>query len=241
MLRWQNIRRLRTGLQHLPPLAPRDLVRSLLSDGPVTVYTSSHNSVYYPDDFFSRVHNADFHVPFRRDNASLPPSSLVLIGPSHVERRYPQRTPVADRSSPARSDVAARARSSRRRQCHSAVRRHLTARAARRTIILRWGLRVPAGMFVLAVYFGALYSAFQSNAGILYAEIIPPGEEARWYHLFSITDEVKFVQFRRARTGSRLIWGWEATVLVFHMSLVVGLVTDLTGNIRYAFHLVSIL
>lgn len=54
----------------------------------------------------------------------------------------------------------------------------------------RWGLRVPAEMFVLAVYFGALYGAFQSYARALYAEIIPPGEEARWYGLFSITDKV---------------------------------------------------
>jgi MFS transporter, UMF1 family len=53
-----------------------------------------------------------------------------------------------------------------------------------------WGLRVPAEMFVLAVYFGGLYGAFQSYARALYAEIIPPGEEARWYGLFSITDKV---------------------------------------------------
>jgi UMF1 family MFS transporter len=54
----------------------------------------------------------------------------------------------------------------------------------------RWGLRVPAEMFVLAVYFGALYGAFQSYARSLYAEIIPRGEEARWYGLYSITDKV---------------------------------------------------
>jgi UMF1 family MFS transporter len=54
----------------------------------------------------------------------------------------------------------------------------------------RWGLRVPAEMFVLAVYFGALYGAFQSYARALYVEIIPPGEEARWYGLFSVTDKV---------------------------------------------------
>jgi UMF1 family MFS transporter len=54
----------------------------------------------------------------------------------------------------------------------------------------RWGLRVPTEMFVLAAYFGALYGAFQSYARALYAEIIPPGEEARWYALFSITDKV---------------------------------------------------
>jgi len=77
----------------------------------------------------------------------------------------------------------------------------------------QWGLRAPAEMFVLAVYFGAIYGAFQSYARALYAEIIPPGEEARWYGLFSITD----------KSSS------------FIGPLVVGLVTDLTGNIRYAF------
>ena len=42
----------------------------------------------------------------------------------------------------------------------------------------RWSIRVLAEMFVIGVYFGALYRAFQS---------IPPNEEARWYGLFSIT------------------------------------------------------
>ncbi|KAF8492065.1 autophagy-related protein 22-like protein [Russula emetica] len=77
----------------------------------------------------------------------------------------------------------------------------------------RWGLRVPAEMFVFAVYFGGLYGALQSYARALYAEIIPPGEEARWYGLFSITD----------KSSS------------FFGPLVVSLVADLTGNIRYAF------
>ncbi|KAF8476448.1 autophagy-related protein 22-like protein [Russula ochroleuca] len=53
----------------------------------------------------------------------------------------------------------------------------------------RWDLRVPAEMFVLAVYFGGLYGASQSCTRALYAEIIPPGEEARWYGLFSIADK----------------------------------------------------
>jgi MFS-type transporter involved in bile tolerance (Atg22 family) len=35
-------------------------------------------------------------------------------------------------------------------------------------------------MFGLAVYFGAVYGAFQGYARALYAEMIPPGEEARW-------------------------------------------------------------
>jgi MFS transporter, UMF1 family len=41
----------------------------------------------------------------------------------------------------------------------------------------QWGLRVPEEMFMLAVYFGIIFSGFQSYARALYAEIIPPGEE----------------------------------------------------------------
>jgi len=72
----------------------------------------------------------------------------------------------------------------------------------------RWGLRVPAEMFVLAVYFGALYGAFQSYARALYAEIIPPGEEARWYGLFSITDKVRVfcISPLQGRVNCSLIW-----------------------------------
>ncbi|KAH9989266.1 vacuole effluxer Atg22 like-domain-containing protein [Russula vinacea] len=83
----------------------------------------------------------------------------------------------------------------------------------------RWGLRVPVEIFVLAVYFGGLYGAFQSYARVLYPEIIPLGEEARWYGLFCITD----------KSSS------------FIGPLVVGLVADLTGNIRYAFLFVVIM
>ena len=76
------------------------------------------------------------------------------------------------------------------------------------------GLTTPGEMFGLAVYFGAwwsavgtlgcadmdgrvilsvgfAYGAFQSYARAFYAELIPPGEEARWYGLFSITDKVR--------------------------------------------------
>ncbi|KAI0052223.1 autophagy-type protein 22 [Auriscalpium vulgare] len=76
-----------------------------------------------------------------------------------------------------------------------------------------WGLRTAAEMYVLAVYFGAVYGAFQSYARALYAELIPPGEEARWYGLFSITD----------KSSS------------FLGPLIVGIIADTTGNIRYAF------
>ncbi|PPR01736.1 hypothetical protein CVT26_013183 [Gymnopilus dilepis] len=75
------------------------------------------------------------------------------------------------------------------------------------------GLTTPGEMFALAVYFGSVYGAFQGYARAFYAELLPPGEEARWYGLFSITD----------KSSS------------FIGPLVVGLISDLTGNIRYAF------
>jgi len=57
------------------------------------------------------------------------------------------------------------------------------------------------------------------------------GEEARWYGLFSITDKV-------GRVPSSLFSG---VLLNFYKSssflgpLVVGIIADATGNIRYAF------
>ena len=53
------------------------------------------------------------------------------------------------------------------------------------------GLTTQAEMFALAVYFGTVYGAFQGYARAFYAELIPPGDEARWYGLFSITDKVR--------------------------------------------------
>lgn len=75
-------------------------------------------------------------------------------------------------------------------------------------------LRTKEEMFVLSGYFGEqyfllslafrlvrdadetlgagiMYGAFQGYARASYAELIPPGEEARWYALFSITDKVR--------------------------------------------------
>ncbi|KAL1730204.1 autophagy-related protein 22-like protein [Schizophyllum commune] len=75
------------------------------------------------------------------------------------------------------------------------------------------GLTTPGEMYGLAVVFGSVYGAFQSYARAFYAELLPPGEEARWYGLFSITD----------KSSS------------FIGPLVVGFIADVTGNIRYAF------
>ncbi|KAI0084534.1 autophagy-type protein 22 [Irpex rosettiformis] len=75
------------------------------------------------------------------------------------------------------------------------------------------GLTAPGEIYVLAVYFGSVYGAFQGYARAFYSELIPRGEEARWYALFSITD----------KSSS------------FVGPLVVGIIADTTGNIRYAF------
>jgi len=75
------------------------------------------------------------------------------------------------------------------------------------------GLTTQGELFGLAVFFGFVYGAFQSYARAFYAELLPPGEEARWYGLFSITD----------KSSS------------FLGPLIVGLIADSTGNIRYAF------
>jgi len=40
---------------------------------------------------------------------------------------------------------------------------------------------------------GSVYGAFQGYSRAFYAELLPPGEEARWYGLFSITDKVRGV------------------------------------------------
>ena len=54
------------------------------------------------------------------------------------------------------------------------------------------GLTTQEEMFGLAIYFGTVYGAFQAYARAFYAGLIPPGEEARWYALYSITDKVGF-------------------------------------------------
>ncbi|KAF9652548.1 autophagy-type protein 22 [Thelephora ganbajun] len=78
------------------------------------------------------------------------------------------------------------------------------------------GMNNPNEMYGLAVYFGFVYGAFQAYARAFYAELIPKGEEAKWYALFSITD----------KSSS------------FVGPLAVGLIADLTGNIRYGFFFV---
>jgi len=183
MLRWHNIQRLRNTFRYLAAWF-------LLSDGFTTLTSTA--------------------LLFAKTTLHMPPSSLVLVG---------VLTPSAGILGALLWPAV------QRRLGLSSLRVLVVLVAAASVIPLygvaglfaprgaKWGLRVPVEMYVLAVYFGALYGAFQSYARALYAEIIPPGEEARWYGLFSITD----------KSSS------------FIGPLIVGLVADWTGNIRYAF------
>ncbi|KAF8329799.1 autophagy-related protein 22-like protein [Cantharellus anzutake] len=86
--------------------------------------------------------------------------------------------------------------------------------------VLRFGgLTTPGEMYVLATLFGSIYGAFQGYARAVFSEIIPPGEEARWFALYSITD----------KSSS------------FIGPMVVGLIADTTGNIRYGFFFLLIM
>ncbi|THH32735.1 hypothetical protein EUX98_g1445 [Antrodiella citrinella] len=75
------------------------------------------------------------------------------------------------------------------------------------------GLTTPSEMYALAFAFGFTYGAFSGYSRAFYAELIPPGEESRWFSLFAITD----------KTSS------------FIGPTVVGILADVTGNIRYGF------
>jgi len=84
------------------------------------------------------------------------------------------------------------------------------------TVALIFGVPVlttEAEMFILAAVFGLFYGAFQSYARSVYAELIPPGQEAKWYALYSITD----------KSSS------------FFGPLVVGVIADSTHNIRFGY------
>ncbi|KAH9475205.1 Autophagy-related protein 22 [Psilocybe cubensis] len=75
------------------------------------------------------------------------------------------------------------------------IPREIAASWIRLADMLRWSemkklrntFRFLAAWFLLSD--GSVYGAFQGYARALYAELLPPGEEARWYGLFSITDK----------------------------------------------------
>lgn len=98
-------------------------------------------------------------------------------------------------------------------------------------------MRTPGEMYAVAGAFGLVFGPFQAFARSVFSELIPPGQvrttsllcplvglmlkrlflsgeqEARWFGLYSITD----------KSSS------------FFGPAVVGLITDLTGEIRYGF------
>lgn len=74
-------------------------------------------------------------------------------------------------------------------------------------------------MFVFAVYFGAIYGAFQSYARTVFSALIPPGREAHWFSIYAISSKsTSFVG-----------------------SLLVGLLADKSSNIRSGFFAIAAL
>ncbi|KAL7414632.1 autophagy-related protein 22-like protein [Mrakia frigida] len=75
------------------------------------------------------------------------------------------------------------------------------------------GLKTPGEMYTVSFFFGLCFGPFQSFARTVFSSLIPPGREARFFGLYSITDK------------SSSFFGPAA----------VGLIADLTGEIRYGF------
>ncbi|WWD06855.1 hypothetical protein V865_004952 [Kwoniella europaea PYCC6329] len=81
---------------------------------------------------------------------------------------------------------------------------------------LMLGLRVlstKGEMYVLATWFGLVFGPFLSYSRAVYTELIPPGHESTFFSLFAFTD----------KSAS------------FVGPAVLGLIADLTGNLRYGF------
>ncbi|KAJ2992546.1 Autophagy protein 22 [Globomyces sp. JEL0801] len=81
------------------------------------------------------------------------------------------------------------------------------------------GLRTASELLPLAVYHGLLLGATQSSCRVLFSELLPPGHEAEFFGLYEITDK-----------GS----AWVGP-------LMVALITQFTGNMRYSFVFIGIL
>lgn len=75
------------------------------------------------------------------------------------------------------------------------------------------GVRSVNEMYVLGAFYGFLLGALQSFSRVFYADFIPPGMESEFFALYEITDK-----------GS----SWLGP-------LMVAVVTDWLGNIRYGF------
>lgn len=65
----------------------------------------------------------------------------------------------------------------------------LTGYGGMGTFVTAFGLRNPWEMYVMAGAYGFLMGAMQSFSRVLYAEMIPPGEEAEFFALYAITDK----------------------------------------------------
>ena len=59
------------------------------------------------------------------------------------------------------------------------------------TLVRHYAFSQYRFVFLTAAMIGFVYGAFQAYARAFYAELIPKGEEAKWYALFSITDKVR--------------------------------------------------
>ncbi|KAI0795848.1 autophagy-type protein 22 [Abortiporus biennis] len=193
MLRWQEIKKLRNTFQYLAAWF-------LLSDGFTTITSTA--------------------VLFAKTSLHMPPSSLILIGVITPTSGILGSLvwPIIQRKfgwSNIRILVTLVVMAS----CIPAYGCLGFLPVFKNGTVKFGGLTTPGEMFALAVYFGSVYGAFQGYARAFYAELIPAGEEARWYGLFSITD----------KSSS------------FVGPLAVGLIADMTGNIRYAFFFLVIM
>jgi len=74
-------------------------------------------------------------------------------------------------------------------------------------------LTMERDMYLVAGFFGMFYGGFQSYSRAVYTQLLPPGQEARWNSLFSLT----------AKASS------------FSGPLVVGIITDITQDMRHGF------
>ncbi|KAI9452364.1 hypothetical protein BJY52DRAFT_937920 [Lactarius psammicola] len=138
-------------------------------------------------------------------DVSLDSAPVCEDNPSHAVQ-FPRRSTY---SNPWCTPVAGRAASPRCQECYSSVRHYRTVRAAGHEMGIA---RACGDVCAHGVLWSVAWRVPELSLA-LYAEVILPGEEARWHGLFSIAD----------KSSS------------FIGPLIVGLVDDRTGNIRYEF------
>jgi MFS transporter, UMF1 family len=187
MLRWSEIKKLKNTFRYLAAWF-------LLSDGVCLFVPSSLQQLTSVATGFTTITSTA--LLFAKTSLSMPPSSLILIG---------ILTPVS-------GIIGSLIWPRIQRSVGWSNLRVLTILIVTASLIPAYGclgflfegnveetsgvrikfggLTTPGEMYALAVVFGSVYGAFQGYARAFYAELIPPGEEARWYGLFSITDKV---------------------------------------------------